>query len=231
MTNAPLRIAHRGMPRLARENTLPAFALALDHGAEGIELDVHATSDGVVVVHHDATLRDGTAIATLTHSELARGARDAGFELPALDEVFALVGARATLFVEIKGAGIEALVARSLASHGGRYAVHGFDHSMIARLHHLAPHTRLGILFEDDASTVVAAMRETGALDVWPHYSLVDDTLVDAVHRGGGRVIPWTVNDAGVARSLAAMGVDALCGDDVRIFGERRALAARDEPE
>ena len=57
MPDRPLRIAHRGMPRRLRENTLPSFAAALAAGADGIELDVHATSDGVVVVHHDAVSR------------------------------------------------------------------------------------------------------------------------------------------------------------------------------
>ena len=44
------------MPRLARENTLASFALALEAGADGIELDVHVSKDGVVVVNHDPTL-------------------------------------------------------------------------------------------------------------------------------------------------------------------------------
>src|SRR5690349_17048621 len=66
MPHHPLHIAHRGMPRLARENTLPSFALALEAGADGLELDVHATRDGVVVVHHDAVLSGGLAIADET---------------------------------------------------------------------------------------------------------------------------------------------------------------------
>ena len=82
----PLRIAHRGMPRLARENTLTSFALALARGADGIELDVHATSDGVVVVHHDATLADGTAINMVTRAELLEDALP-GAELPTLADV------------------------------------------------------------------------------------------------------------------------------------------------
>jgi glycerophosphoryl diester phosphodiesterase len=61
-------------------------------------------------------------------------------------------------------------------------------------------------------------MAETGALDVWPHWPLVSAELVGAVHDAGGRVIPWTVNDQATAQALAALGVDALCGDDVRIL-------------
>ena len=59
----PLRIAHRGMPFQALENTLVSFQRALDLGADGLELDVHATADGEIVIHHDAMLASGPAIA------------------------------------------------------------------------------------------------------------------------------------------------------------------------
>ena len=60
MAKRPERIAHRGANREARENTLPAFLKALERGADGIELDVHATADGVVVVHQDPVLNADT---------------------------------------------------------------------------------------------------------------------------------------------------------------------------
>jgi glycerophosphoryl diester phosphodiesterase len=74
----PELIAHRGASRECRENTLPAFARALELGADGIELDVHASSDGVIVVHHDFVPRAepptpklaGRPIAELTAREL-----------------------------------------------------------------------------------------------------------------------------------------------------------------
>src|SRR5437763_15808492 len=72
MHHPPLRIAHRGMPRRERENTLPSFAAALAAGAQGIELDVHATADGVVVVHHDAVTREGMTHAASPWRELHR---------------------------------------------------------------------------------------------------------------------------------------------------------------
>jgi glycerophosphoryl diester phosphodiesterase len=214
------------VPRLSRENTLPSFALALEHGAEGLELDVHATSDGEVVVHHDPTLPDGTPIADLTRSQLDVYEPAPGVRVPSLSELCAAVADQAVLFVEIKGAGIEGSVAAVLANYTGRAAAHSFDHAMIARLHALAPELRLGILFDDSISGLADAMAATGALDVWPHYSLVSPSVVEAVHAAGGRVIPWTVNDPGVAERLAAQGVDGLCGDDVRIFPRRDGLAA-----
>src|SRR4051812_3319441 len=86
-----LRIAHRGMPRLARENTLPSFELAIDAGADGLELDVHTTIDGVVVVHHDPDLRAGPRIDSVTLAELRRHEAAPGVPIPTLEELCALV--------------------------------------------------------------------------------------------------------------------------------------------
>jgi glycerophosphoryl diester phosphodiesterase len=206
------------MPRLARENTLPSFALALDAGADGLELDVHATSDGVVVIHHDAALRDGTVIAETTFAELREHEVAPGVAVPTLSELCELVAGRAELCVEIKGAGIEQLVLEALSGYDGPLAIHSFDHALIQRIRALDSGVRLGILFEDAVSEVARQMETTGASDVWPQWKLVTRELVAAVHAAGGRVIPWTVNETRHAQALAALGVDALCGDDVNLL-------------
>jgi glycerophosphoryl diester phosphodiesterase len=201
------------MPRRARENTLASFALALAADADGIELDVHATSDGVVVVHHDPELSTGAVIAFTSYAEL-REQPPHGAQIPTLSEVCALVKGRAELFVEIKGAGIEALVVEALEEYDGRTAIHSFDHALIRRLADSQCPYRLGALFED-AEAVGGLMKRTGALDVWPHHPLVTRALVDEVQSLGGRVIPWTVNDVGDVRRVTSLGVDGICTDDV----------------
>lgn len=207
------------MPRRAPENTLPAFALALDAGADGLELDVHATSDGVVVVHHDPVLRDGRAIASQRLADLRRYEVARGIGIPTLEQLLDLVDGRAVLFVEIKAAGIETRVLQVLASYRGAFALHSFDHAMIARISRTDPDVRLGILFEESLVVDVAqAMSDTGASDVWPHWHLVSPELVSAVHAEGGHVIAWTINDPAQAERLAALGVDGLCGDDVTLL-------------
>lgn len=214
----PLRIAHRGMPRRIRENTLPGFALALEEGADGIELDVHATADGTIVVHHDPVLPDGSAIAALTLDGLRRHEAAAGIGIPTLAETCALVAGRGALFVEIKGEGIEQGVVDTLEKYRGDVAIHGFDHAQIGRLHESGCPIPLGVLFEDGLERLDAVLRATGARDVWPRHALVTRALVDEVHLRGGRVIPWTVNDPQCAMSLVAMGVDGICGDDVTVL-------------
>jgi glycerophosphoryl diester phosphodiesterase len=208
------------MPRRERENTLPSFVAALAAGAQGIELDVHATADGVVVVHHDPVTGAGVEIAATRWTDLhqADGASGGATSIPTLASVCEVVGRRAELFVEIKGEGIEEAVTAVLDGRSGTFAIHSFDHSTIGRLARARVPYRLGLLFEDSVADVVDRMAEYGATDAWPHRSLIDRPLVERIQRSGGRVIAWTVNSVSDARRLAGYGVDGICTDDVTLL-------------
>jgi glycerophosphoryl diester phosphodiesterase len=132
------------------------------------------------------------------------------------------VGGRAELFVELKGAGIEAAVASLLEDYDGPVAIHSFDHAAIARLHDGGSRHRLGVLLDRGSrADPIRLMEQCGALDVWPHFSLAGPELVSQVHARGGRVIAWTVNDSRSAASLASTGVDGICSDDISIIRAR----------
>lgn len=219
-------VAHRGAKRERPENTLAAFARALELGADALELDVHATRDGVVVVHHDPTVAGDAAlpIAECSACQLDR-LRVGGEPIPTLASVLALAAGRATVYVEIKGSGIERHVVDVVRASRATCAIHSFDHAAIGRVRTLAPEIPRGLLFEHAGRDMLGALAEHDARDLWPHLTLVDGPLVDAVHRAGKRVVVWTVNRAEDATRLAALGVDALCGDDVPLL--REALARR----
>jgi glycerophosphoryl diester phosphodiesterase len=219
----PQLVAHRGASRLRVENTLAAFAIALDQGTDAIELDVHATADGVVVVHHDpipsasdaAGRAESRPIATLRYVELST-MRVRGEAIPTLRDTLALVAGRAIVYVEIKGAGIEQQVVETIRASRASCAIHSFDHAAIGRVRALAPDIPRGLLFEQgDASSMLEQMRAHDARDLWPQAALVDADLIDAAHAAGLRVVAWTVNDPMMAGRLAAAGIDALCTDDV----------------
>ena len=218
------RIAHRGAKREFPENTLAAFDRAFERGADAIELDVHGTADGVVVVHHDPWVGSNrlTAprIAELDLHQLAELDIGGGHRVPLLRQVLAATPAEATVYVEIKGANIESAVAAVIRASSARCAVHSFDHDAIARLRELAPEIPRGVLFENTDQDILSVVRTTDARDVWPRWDLVDAALVDAVHGAHARVIAWTVNSTDAARRLATLAVDGLCGDDVRLFSE-----------
>jgi glycerophosphoryl diester phosphodiesterase len=212
------RIAHRGAKREFPENTLSSFRRAFELGADAVELDVHSTRDGVVVVHHDPTLsKHGPAIKDLTWAELDH--RSDG-RVPQLRSVLEAIPASATAYVEIKGVGIENVVAETLANVPVRCAVHSFDHGTIERMREIAPKVARGVLFDGSLASLNDVLARSAARDVWPHWKLVDQALVNRVHARGCRVIAWTVNSREEARRLAAFGVDGICSDDVRLLEE-----------
>ena len=220
------RSAHRGAKREFPENTLPAFARAFERGADAIELDVHATKDGVVVVHHDPSTQAmplaGRAIANCPWNDVRRVDFGSGIGIPRLIDVLTAAPSTATIYVEIKGVDIERAVADVIRQSSARCAVHSFNHDAIARLHDIAPELARGILFDDSTTDVLTVMKVTGARDVWPHWKLIDASLVSTIHGAGGRVIAWTVNEPHVAQRLIDIGVDGLCSDDVRLLPPRK---------
>jgi len=214
-------IAHRGAPRAYTENTLPSFRCALEGGADAIELDVHATADGVVVVHHDPTLSlahlgrraPGPAIRSLTAAELEAAASAGHDRVPRLEEVLDLAGPGVTVYVEVKAPHIEREVVDVLRASHARCAVHSFDHRVALRVRELAPDIPTGILLSSYLIDPIAALRDAGARDLWQQWEQIDEALVSRVHDAGARLIAWTVNASDVAESLAALGVDGICSD------------------
>ncbi|MHB8839812.1 MAG: glycerophosphodiester phosphodiesterase [Gemmatimonadaceae bacterium] len=223
-------IAHRGAAREHLENTLPAFQRALDLGADGVELDVHCTADGTVVVQHDAVPRGtptdaalaGRPIATLTTAELASFRFPDGTAVPTLDDVVQMLRARAILYCELKGAGTALPALMVLRRYGGPSAVHSFDHRMVADAAAYAPEIPRGVLEVSRHVDPAESLRAVDARDLWQLAEYVDEPLVRAAHAAGRRVIAWTANTAEAIERLAACGVDGLCTDDVPLA--RRVL-------
>lgn len=207
-------VAHRGANREAPENTLPAFARALELGVQGIELDVQLTRDGVPVVHHDPDLHRASVnehaapIASLSLSDI-RHQSDA----PALDDVLDLVSGRCRLYIEIKAAAAVDSVVERIHDKTSWCAVHSFDHRSVARAAALDPELTTGILLVSYLVDVVSAMRAARARDLWQQADFIDRDLVERVHEAKGRVVAWTVNDISRARSLMDLGVDVICTD------------------
>lgn len=215
------RVAHRGAARERVENTLPAFLLALERGADAVELDVHVTSDGTVVVHHDDVVQGhviaGTTWRALTGLDLGGGAA-----IPTLQDVLNAIGDRATVYIELKGKHIENAVIDVARRYGHRFALHSFDHDAIARVAERAPDVARGVLLDKGTANPVELMRRAvermKPRDVWPHWSLVNQKFMRAAEELHTRVIPWTVNSLESASALLGLGVDGICTDDVRLL-------------
>jgi glycerophosphoryl diester phosphodiesterase len=221
----PEAVSHRGLRSTAPENTIPAFLAAIDAGAEGIELDVHASGDGKIFVHHDFDFTDSSgqrrAIATTDSHEIEKARLAGDIAIPTLDAVLESIGRRARVYIEIKPSGIENDVVRCFRRHVDgydNYSVHSFDHRIIKRMVELIPSVRTGILQVAYPIDSCAAMRAAGASDLWQHAEFVDEKLVADVKSCGGRLIVWTPNDETQWSRLATIGVDAICTDRVDAY-------------
>ncbi|HEX2693444.1 MAG TPA: glycerophosphodiester phosphodiesterase, partial [Gemmatimonadaceae bacterium] len=198
------------------------FMRALELGANAIELDVHATRDGIVVVHHDALINaEGVpqlasrAIADFTASELHRFPLADGVPIPTLNEVLEAVGSGPMVYVEIKGENIEPLVVRCVRESPANCAIHSFDHRIVLTVKKLFPAIRTGVLEVARHVDPFAALARTGAHDLWQDVSFVDEALVARIHDEGGRVIAWTSNDPTQWKTLRSIGVDGICTDRI----------------
>ncbi len=226
----PSVIAHRGASGYEYENSRAAFRRAVMLDADGVELDVHATRDGAIVVHHDPEVAGIGPIHDLSLVEARQVRLPNGELLPLLSEVLELLYDR-DVWIEVKSLTPAHEAAFFEVLDRGpcppRYAVHSFDHRLVRRLGEIRPDVRRGILLSAYLDDPVSAMRAVGATTLWQEWQQVDRALVTRVHDAGGMVIAWTVNEIGDLERLARMGVDGLCGnypDRMRV-----ALAARTE--
>jgi glycerophosphoryl diester phosphodiesterase len=226
----PHVIAHRGASGYEYENSRAAFRRAVMLDADGVELDVHATRDGAIVVHHDREIPGFGPISLLSRDEARQVRIRNGEPLPLLSEVLELVGSR-EVYVELKSLSEaddeELLRVLDRGPAPERYSVHSFDHRIVRRLGEARPELRRGILLSAYLDDPVAAMRGVGATTLWQEWQQVDQDLVNRVHDAGCSLIAWTVNEIGDMERMARLGVDGLCGnypDRIRV-----AIATRIE--
>lgn len=220
----PTIVAHRGASGSAPENTLAAFRRALEIGATALELDVHCTADGQVVVMHDATVErttDGSgAIAQMTLAQLQkldagawRGAEFAGERVPTLAEVCRLARNRAFLFVEIKAEGIAAAVLDVLAAEKmeGQAILISFSADNIRRAKELRSDVATGLLTMQASDMDRLAALGADALCI--HYPAATEELARALHAADRLLNVWTVNDPEEIRRMAKLGADFITTD------------------
>jgi glycerophosphoryl diester phosphodiesterase len=180
---------------------------------------VHATSDGVVIVHHDAVVNapgaSVTGIAGLTASEIRNFPLAHGIEIPTLDAVLHAVGDRAKVYVEIKAPRIEPLVVRSVRESPAACAIHAFDHRVVKTVHSIFPAIPTGVLEVARHVDPVTSLVASSARDLWQEVSFIDEDLVARVHSLNARVIAWTSDDADQWKALSQIGVDGICTDRI----------------
>jgi glycerophosphoryl diester phosphodiesterase len=219
-------IAHRGASGYRPENTLAAYALAVEQGADMIEIDLHMTRDAAVVISHDAELGHLGAegyIADRTLAEMRRLDAGHGGEwsepVPTLDEVLDRFGEQIPFNLELKWAeggdypGLERAALRAVEQRGllETTLFSSFRDSVLAELRRLSPGVRLGTLVDPRrAERLFARAEAVGAEAINPHFALIDADLLEQAHGRGLAVYSYTVDDPERIEDLVGLGVDGL---------------------
>lgn len=218
-TQLPLVIGHRGASGHAVENSVRAFRLAADRTGEthcdGVELDIHATRDGELVVHHDFVLGSGLEIARADAAAVRQDRLRDESPLLTLAEALELL-ADQEVFIEAKTLPREVitrLVAVIRDAPRCRCHVHAFDHRIIRLLHETHRELSLGVLSRSYPIDATRQVRDAGATALWQEAYLIDEEMVARCDGEGIDLFAWTVNDEAEACRLAAMGVTGICGD------------------
>ncbi len=211
-------IAHRGASMAARENTLEAFRLAREMGADWVELDVRRTLDGVAVVHHDAHLDDGRRIGRMSADELPGYVPSLAEALEACDPM--------GVHLEIKNLPddpdydkdhlVASAVAGLIAAYLGaeRAVVSSFNVDAVNAVRAVDPSLQTALVCGIVQPAQAVARATAHAMTaVHPFDSMCDAAFVRRAHDAGLLVNVWTVNDAARMGDLLAMGVDGLITD------------------
>ncbi len=226
-----LILAHRGAAGPSHpENTLAAVERALRDGADGIEVDVRRTADGVLVCSHDAGLRRTAGlsrdVASMTAAEVA-GVRVSGHPLPNLDEIIDLVGDRGRLVVEMKTspwpAGGASMTAAAVIRRFSRpvpcdVVVSSFDRLRLRQVREAGLPVRTALLSRPGVPLVVALRRalQDGHAQAHVHVRslLAPAPFIGRAHQLGLTVTGWTVDRPGQLHLLSAAGVEAAICDE-----------------
>nr|QGT50876.1 glycerophosphoryl diester phosphodiesterase [uncultured Elusimicrobia bacterium] len=229
--------AHRGASAEAVQNTLPAFKRAQELGASYYELDVHLTKDGELTVHHDYSLLNtaGTdaEIKNMSFAELRRYPLINAFNgeavfVPRLEEVLPIIASGLEcLNVELKNddnryPGIEEkllfFLQKNFAGLLPKILFSSFDYPTLARLRAFDKTLRIGLLTR--AFDVSAALG-LGAESVHMNHTRFTPEIAQNCHANGLKIYLYTVNDAVLARQLAASGADGIFTDKIGMFLEK----------
>jgi glycerophosphoryl diester phosphodiesterase len=214
---APLTFAHRGARLELRENSLGAFARALELGAGGLESDVRLSADGIPVLAHDATFRRGLrrySVAALTADELRR------LDVPSLSDIYQSLGPHMPLSLDLKVPDCALHVIEIAKVHGA-----------VQQLWLCSPSfDELAALRSDEAEVrLVHSMRKRQiSASMERHAAQLSDARIDAMnmhhtdwtaglvslfHRFSVQAFAWDVQEVRQLRSMIRIGIDALYCD------------------
>jgi glycerophosphoryl diester phosphodiesterase len=212
-----LTIGHRGVMGVEPENTLRSFVAAQNAGLDLIELDLHLSKDGALVVMHDFDVdrtTDGSGpIAEKTLEELRALDAGRGERVPVFEEVLEAV--RTPLQAEIKDVAAARALAEVMRRHDlvGRVEVSSFHDEAVAEITRLVPGVRTALIASRYGVDVVDRAVEVGSATVCLNIRRLSLEVVEAARKADLRIIGWVVNTQDHLRLVRALELDGATTD------------------
>jgi len=212
------KIGHRGAKGYTAENTLDSFQKAIDMGVDGIELDVHLSLDGKVMVIHDDTLD-----RTTSHKGFIKDTRTAELEIlgiPTLESVFELVSRKCFINVELKTYETAEKVVEIIEHFVNKkkwiyddFIVSSFDWNALQQVRFMNSEIRIGVLTSTDLKLALAFAKFIKAFSIHPYYHLLSIENAQKMQGHDFKVYPWTVNEPEDIIFVKSLQVDGIITD------------------
>ena len=222
--NTILKIGHRGAKGYEPENTLISFKKALDMRVNGIELDVHLSSDEVLMVIHDEKVDRTTnktgAVNSLSLSELKKLEIETKHTIPTLKEVFDLVNKKCFINIELKGIGtpkqtvllIEQYISEKKWNYS-HFIVSSFDWNALQEVKNLNSQIPIGVLTNTDIDLAFAFAKFIKATSIHPNFHLLNQENTKNMQKEGFSIFPWTVNETEDIKRMKSFNVNGIITD------------------
>lgn len=219
-----LNIGHRGAKGHLAENTLESFGKALEMGADGIELDVHLSADGQVIVIHDETVdrtTDGKGLVReLTLAQLKALRIDCAYTIPTLAEVFDFVGRKSLINVELKvgetARPVVDLIEKYVLEKGWQYSdflISSFDWVALEQVRALHAEIPLGVLTSTDLDLAIHFSKVIKAETIHPYFHLVTEENIIKMQHQSLKVFCWTVNEFEDLQKIKSFNANGIITD------------------
>lgn len=219
-----LKIGHRGARGYEPENTLISFKKAVELGVDQIELDIHLSTDGVVMVIHDETLNrttNGTGLVrNFTCLQLQAFQVDKKQFIPTLEEVLNAIDKKCSVNIEIKSNDLAiqlvAIIERYVAEKKWTYEhflVSSFEWTNLEQIRKLNPNIPIAVLTEKEITLALAFAKKIKAQAINPAFHLLTNENVGTIQEAGFKVYPWTVNEIVDINRMKEYQVNGIISD------------------
>jgi glycerophosphoryl diester phosphodiesterase len=213
-----LKIGHRGAKGHVNENTLASFAKALELNVDAIELDVHLSKDGEVVVIHDETIDRTTNKTGFVSEFTASDLKPLG--IPTLREVIQLVDNKCIINIEIKEAAATEKVIEIIEQFinernwtFSQFQVSSFIWETLEAISNINSQIMLGVLTEDSIENALAFAKKIKAFSINPYYKLINQESCESLKSSGFKIYTWTVNTPEELIFVKSLPVDGIISD------------------